>query len=581
MKTLFHFLSEYKKELFLGPFLKLLEAIIEIFLPFFIADSLNKLSFLSSSQLIQRGIFMLFLIMIGCLAAILAQFFAAKTSQGFAFKLRKELFSHSLKLSSKQTKQFGSSSLVNRIIFDVTNLETAVAMFIRLVIRVPFVCIGSFIMIFYFDQTLAFVLLCFIFALAFCILLISKSSSKLHKKANQKLDKMALQIKENLSNIRLIRSLVSQSKEKKKLDHVNMQIASLSKFANFISGLFNPISTFILDIAILFVLYIGHFHLLSGNLSQGDLIAIINYITQILLSVVVLSNLIVIYTKAFASKERVLEILNEKPVFNGGNLSFISSSSKDVPLQPSFENIIEFKNVSFSHDEAHPFIKNINLSIKPGQVIGLIGLTGSGKSTFLNLLNRTYDISSGDLLLFGRPIKEYNLKYLKNIVRFIDQNPSFLSNSIKNNILLGHPELEEDLSFALKQSDCYDFVFQFPDNIEHTLEPNATNLSGGQRQRLSIARAFIGDPKILILDDTTSSLDFATESFILKNIFSYIKEKKITTFISSQKISTISTCDQILVWDEGKIESIGDHSTLLKISPIYQMIYKMQTKEVS
>lgn len=324
----------------------------------------------------------------------------------------------------------------------------------------------------------------------------------------------------------------------------------------------NPINTLILDISIIAILYLGNIQISLALITQGNLIAIINYISQILLAIIVLSNLVVIYAKAFASFNRISEILNIQPLITNGTIN-------------EFENnaiAVSFKNVDFRFSNESNLFDSLNIDIHSGEKIGIIGLTGSGKSVFLNLINRTYDVSSGELLLFGKNIKEYDLDFLKRNVRFIDQKPCFLTTSIKNNVKMSYECDDSEIEKALYLSDSLEFVNTFEDGINHLLENNANNLSGGQKQRISISRAFIGVPKILILDDTTGSLDLSTEATVLNNIFNFSQELNCTTFIASQKISTIYKCNKIIVFDNGNIESIGSHEDLLKMSPIYKNV---------
>lgn len=300
------------------------------------------------------------------------------------------------------------------------------------------------------------------------------------------------------------------------------------------------------------------------SISQGELIAIINYISQMLLSIIVLSNLIIIYTRCFSSGTRILEVLDISPNMNSGHINNISDT-----------NIaIDFENVSFSYSNSK-FIKNINLQIKKGEKIGIVGLTASGKSTFLNLINRSYDVTDGILNLFGNNIKDYNLNTLKHIVKYIGQKPSFFSGTIRDNIIMSEDCSELELFSALEKSGSLEFINKLSNNIDFILENNATNLSGGQRQRLSIARAFIGNPKILIFDDVTSSLDFNTEATILKNIYEHSNLYNLTLLISSQKISNVRNCDRIIVFDNGNIENIGTHNELLNNSIIYKKMWTL------
>ena len=568
MKVLFQLLSNYKKELTLGPILKLIEAMIEISLPFMIANTIDTISVLSLKQMLFRGIFLFFLICIGILCASLAQFYAAKTSQGFGTSMRNTLFKHILQLSNRQVEQIGSSALVNRITNDITNLEVAVAMFIRLVIRVPFICIGSLIMVWILNTNLAIILLLATILLSFVSFFLIRYASCLHQKANKSLDHLIARVKENLINIRLVRSFVTQKKETDKFSKVNKETFQLTRKANILSGLFNPFTVLVLDIAIIAVLYFGNLEIGVGNLTQGNLIAIISYISQMLLAVIVLSNLITIYTKSYSSSQRILEILSKKPEIQSGTLTNIEKVS----------NAIRFHDVSFGYHPSCHVLEDIQLEVKQGECIGIVGSTGSGKSTFLNLINRSYDISSGELLLFGKPVQDYNVSFLKKTIRLIAQRPSFFTNSIYQNVVLGKPVNKKEVLNALEKAQALDFVSKLPNTLDFPLENNANNLSGGQKQRISIARSFIGSPSILLLDDITSSLDVATEARVLQNIFDFSKQNHITTFITSQKPTAVSSCDRIIVLQEGKIEAIGTHEELLAASIYYQELNTMYQK---
>ena len=303
-----------------------------------------------------------------------------------------------------------------------------------------------------------------------------------------------------------------------------------------------------------------------GNLSNGSLIAIINYISQMILAVIVLSNLITIYTKSFVSLKRVKQILSLKPDM---------TNTESLEMFKNNDISVEFKNVYFEYEKDKPFLKNINLQIFSNEKIGIIGLTGSGKSTLLQLINRNYDVTKGKINIFNKDIKSYKLEQLKNNIKLIEQKPSFFTNTIKENVKMGKNISKQEVIEALKKSESYEFIEKMKDGIYTNLENNANNLSGGQKQRISISRAFVGDVKILLLDDTTNALDYKTESQVLNNMFEYVNEKNITFFISSQRISTVSKCDRIIVMENGKIENIGTHEELLKKSEIYSQIAKI------
>ena len=352
------FLSKYKKDLIIGPIFKLIEAIIEVFLPFIIAQIINNLSNTNTNTIIKYTGIMLILIIIGLACAVIAQYIAAKTSQGFGTELRNKLFSHVLKLSNKQIEKYGTSAIVNRITNDILNLEVAVAMFIRLVIRVPFIFIGSLIMVYVLDSTISKMLFVSTVILAVCIYVIIKKASKYQQKANTKLDEIALKVKENLLNIRLVKSFGTEKLEEQKFQKSNNENYKLSQKANIFSNLLNPVSVVILDFTIALVLYIGGIKISNNYMPQGNLIAIINYISQMILAVIVLSNLITIYTKSFISYKRIKEILQETPEKD--------DEEKNIKIKNT-DIAIEFKNVNFEYDKNKTFLKNINLQIKKGE----------------------------------------------------------------------------------------------------------------------------------------------------------------------------------------------------------------------
>ena len=565
MKKLLKYLKKYKLNLIFGPIFKLLEAIIEVLLPIIIAYFIDNYNNFSSNELIYYSIGLIILVAVGLIFACSAQYIAAITSQGYSKTLREKLFSHIQKLPANKLNHIGSSAIVNRIINDVTNLETGIAMFIRLVIRVPFIFIGSIIMISLINIQIAINVLVASIILFFVILLIAKSASRIYQKANSYLDKLTLRIKENLTNIKLIRSFVTQNSEKLKFDKVNNLTYIYSNIANILSFLLNPVSIFILNFTTLIILNISNVEFGFGNLSKGEIIAIINYISEMLVAIVVLSNLITIYTRAFASAKRIIELFNIKEEKDFGKLQEFKPC--DYVFDISDMNFSYFSNMN---------LKDIALQVKPREVIGIIGLTGSGKTTFLKLLNRSLTRTSGSLKLYGKDINEYESKFLKSNITYIGQKPDFITDTIFENISLGRTSDEKEIIKSLELSNSSEFVNKKENTINFILQNNASNLSGGQKQRINIARGFIGKPKILIFDDVTSALDLYTESQVLQNIFNYTKEHTITTFIASQKTSTIKNCSKILVFNNGKIENVGTHAELLKTSELYKKIYKLQ-----
>ena len=567
MKKILNYLKKYKLNLIFGPIFKLLEAIIEISLPIIIAFLIDNYNNFSTNELIYYLVFLLVLVVLGFVFASIAQYIAAKTSQGFSKTLRENLFTHINQVPTYKLNHLGTSAIVNRIINDVTNLETGVAMFIRLVIRIPFIFIGSIIMIFIISPKLALIVLTSSIILFLVIFIIVKIASKLYSKSNYFLDKISLKIKENLVNIKLIRSFVTQTKEYDKFNKINNSNFHFSKLANIVSNLLNPISILILNLTILLILNLSNSMILGEFLTKGELIAIINYITEMLLAVIVLSNLVTIYTKCFSSSKRVIEILNLEPATNTGILNKFEDNN----------TAIELDNVSFSYN-TNKFLENLSLQIKQGEIVGFIGLTASGKTTILNLLNKNISAKSGYVKVFGKNIDEYENSFLKSKIYLINQHPFFITDTIFENISLGRTSEDSTIWNALVLSEAKDFVTKYPNKLNHLLVNNASNLSGGQKQRLNIARAFVGNPSIILFDDITSSLDIVTENKVITNLFNYLKTNHITGLISSQKISTIKNCDKIVLLDDGKILDIGTHRELLEKSELYNEILKYSSQ---
>lgn len=564
MKILLKYLKPYKSNLIIGPFFKLLEAIIEILLPIIIAFFIDNYNSFSSGILILYSILLSFLAILGLIFACICQYIASITSQRYSKSLRDALFSHIQNISSIDLNIIGTSSTVNRIINDVNNLEISVSMFIRLLIRVPFIFIGSIVMIALIDKTISVIVLVSSIILFILVLFIIKSASFFYTKANFSLDSLTSKVKENLNNIKLIRSFSTEAYENSKFKQINNSTYLYNKISNILSFLLNPISIFIFNLTILIVFGISNIKFNLGFISKGEIIAVINYISEMLFSVTILSNLIAIYAKCFSSGKRIIELFKLKPKEHCGHITKFSPSN----------NVYDIQNLSFSYSTINT-LSHISLKILPGEIIGIIGITGSGKTTFLKLLSNNLSTFSGNLQLYGKNINEYNFNFLRENITYISQKADFITNTIYENVALGRNTTKEEVVKSLELSSAINFVKDKSLNL--VLKNNASNLSGGQKQRINIARAFIGNPRILIFDDVTSSLDLYTEAQILKNIFIFSKQNNITTFISSQKTSTIQNCDKIIVFNDGKIEDIGTHKELLKISKLYNKIYNLQS----
>ncbi len=422
MKGILKHLGKYKKELIVGPLFKLFEAIIEISLPMIIAKIIDNSINLTISKILLYILEILTLILIGFCSASISQYFAAKASQGYGTNLRKEFFKHISLLSNKQLSKYGASALVNRITNDINNLEIAVAMFIRLVLRSPFICIGSLIMISIINVRIAIIVTLALIVLSISIYAIFKISAKLQQDLNKNIDKALVRIKEILVNIRLIRSVNTKDFEKEKFSVENNKIYEISLRYNFISNLLTPTNVMILNIAIVIILYTSRVYV--KNISIGNLIAIINYISQMTNAVIVLSNLIIIYTRAFSSANRITEIMKIKPDIKYGNIYEMNNR----------ENAIIFKNVSFSYNKESELIKDFNLTVKTGEIIGIIGFTASGKTSLLNLITRNYEANKGEVFIFDRKISDYNKQALKRNIKIISQKKQFFTETIEENI---------------------------------------------------------------------------------------------------------------------------------------------------
>lgn len=586
---LFNCLKSYKKELFLGPFVKLIEAIIEVALPFIIAGMVNKIDVLTQDKIVKYALIMFALIVVGYICAVCAQYIAAKTSQGFGTKYRNKVYEHILKLENKDIDRYGSPAMVNRITTDITNIEIAVAMFIRLVIRVPFIFLGSLIMVAVLNINIAMILIIAVCILALAIFIIVKIASNYQRKSNTALDNISKKVKESLINIKVIRSFCNEDNEYKKFSKINREKYMLDKKANMYSNLLNPVSIVILDLTIAIILYYTGAEANSIGISKGDLIAIINYISQMIFAIIILSNLITMYTKAFVSAKRIKEILDinvaesindDDNCANEINSTNTLNNTENIRSNTLADNpnAIEFNNVCFGYDNKNVLCNDINFKIKKGEIIGIIGLTGSGKSTILQLINKSYKQTSGNIFINGTNIKNSSQKSIKSQVTLVQQKANFYTESIADNVKMGRKASNDEVIEALKISGAYEFVNKLEDGINTKLENNGNNFSGGQKQRISLARGFIGNPQILLLDDTTSALDNGTEQSVLNNIWRYVKNKNITLVISAQKISTISKCDRIIVVNNGNIESIGTHEELMEKSDLYKKIDEVQSK---
>lgn len=567
MFKLIPYLKDFKKECFLGPLFKLLEAILELIVPLVMAKIIDiGVKSYDTSYIIKMGILIIILGIVGLGSALVCQYFAAKASQGFGTKLRNELFHHINSLSHSEIDNIGTPSLITRIINDVNQLQVAVAMAIRLGVRAPFIILGSAIMAMFINLKLSLIFFLSIPLIVLTLYLVMGKAIPLYRVIQKKLDKISLITRENLEGVRVVRAFSKQEVEKDRfniaaLDHSNTAI-KVGK----LSALLNPLTFMIMNFSIAFIVWFGGIGVNNGNFTQGEIIAFVNYMTQILLTLIVVANLVIIFTKASASATRVNEVLDTK-----SSIKEASSSTK-VQATNNSSKIIEFKNVSFSYNNSKQYsLENISLSINKGETIGIIGGTGAGKSTLVNLIPRFYESTEGEIFINGENIKNYSIKDLRNLFGIVPQKAVLFTGSLRENMKWANKNAsDEEILMALDIAQCSDFVSNLKDGLDTSVLQGGKNFSGGQKQRLTIARALVGSPKIIILDDSSSALDFATDLKLRQALNTHAKE--ITTIIVSQRASSIKNSDKIVVLDDGKLAGIGTHEELLENSEVYKEI---------
>lgn len=564
MFKLLPYLKNYKKEVIIGPIFKLLEAIFELMVPLVMAKIIDiGVKNGDYGYVVKSGFTLLILGFLGLFCALVCQYSAAKASQGFGTDLRNDLFSHINSLSHSEIDMVGTSSLITRLTNDVNQLQLAVAMFIRLAFRAPFIIIGSAVMAMTLDLKLSIVFLFAIPLISLTLFWVMNKSIPFYSNIQKKLDKISLITEENLEGARVIRAFSKEENEKKRFFDASDDFTVASINVSKISALLNPLTSIIMNFAIVSILWYGGYRVNIGALTQGQIIAFVNYMTQISLTLVVFANLVVIFTKAFASGERVQEILEI-------NSSITDENAKISPVSNAPK--VEFKNVSFSYKGSNKnSLSNANIKVSTGETIGIIGGTGSGKSTLINLIPRFYDVTEGEVLVDGVNVKDYNLNSLRDKIGIVPQKAALFSGSLRENMTLGNKNAsDEEIKKAFNIAQASEFVSSLSEGLDTVILQGGKNLSGGQKQRLTIARALVKNPEILILDDSASALDFATDAKLRKAIKE--ETKNMTVFIISQRATSIKNADKIIVLDNGNIVGIGSHNELLKNCKVYKEI---------
>lgn len=562
------YLGGFKKELIVGPAAKLTEAIFELIVPLIMADIIDVgINGGAGKPYIYRmGGIMILMGALGLCCALVCQYLASRASQGVGTVIRNDLFRHIGSLSHAELDRFGTPSLITRVTNDVNQVQSAVAMLIRLVVRAPFLVIGAAVMAMTIDLKLSLVFLAVMPLVAAVLYFIMFRSVPLYRVIQKKLDKISLITRESLSGARVIRAFSGEAAEEKRFREANDDFADTSMRVGRLSALLNPLTYAIMNLAIAAIVWFGGFRVDSGALTQGQVIAFVNYMTQISLALVVVANLVVLFTKAAASSARINEVFETEPSIKDGAGAAVSEKAP----------VIEFKDVSFSYSEGGDnALENITFSFRKGETVGIIGGTGSGKSTLVSLIPRFYDAEKGSVLINGADVKSYGLKELRQKIGFVPQKAMLFSGTIAENLRWGNENAsDEQLHKAAETAQAKEFIDKMPDGFNTHINQGGRNLSGGQKQRLTIARALTGNPEILILDDSASALDFATDAALRKAIAK--DTQNMTVLIVSQRATSIRHADKIIVLDDGEAVGIGTHSELLESCPVYREIVMSQ-----
>lgn len=572
MKMVLQYLKDYKKESILAPLFKMLEASFELFVPLVVAAIIDVgIAGLDRSYILKMGAVLVALALIGLICSVTAQYFSAKAAAGFATKLRHALFAHLQGLSFSQVDSIGTSTMITRMTSDINQVQSGVNMTLRLFLRSPIVVFGAMIMAFTVDVKAALIFVVTIPLLSLVVFGIMLVTIPLYKKVQQALDKVLGKTRENLTGVRVIRAFNQEEQETREFKERNEALTTIQKFVGKISAAMNPVTYVIVNGALIALIWTGALRVENGYISQGEVVALVNYMSQILIELVKLANLIILITKAVACANRIEAAFAIEP-----DMEIEEKGGKKVQEK---EDIVVFDHVGLAYQGAsEEAVSDISFTVKRGQTIGIIGGTGSGKSTVVNMIPRFYDATSGKVLIDGIDVKEYTIKELRQKIGMVLQKAVLFKGSIRENLKWGKEDAtEEELMRALEISQAKEFVDTKEGGLDYRIEQGGKNLSGGQKQRLTIARAVVRDPEILILDDSASALDFATDAKLRQAIRGM--KDKLTVFIVSQRASSIQYADQIIVMDDGKIVGIGKHNELLASCEVYKEIYDSQFRK--
>ena len=572
------YLKDYKKESILAPLFKLLEAFFELMVPLVMANIIDYgISNRNMGYIGKMGLVLLLLGVVGLASSITAQFFAAKAAVGFSTKLRQALFDHIEDLSFTDIDKAGTSTMITRMTSDVNQVQSGINMTLRLFLRSPIIVFGAMIMAFTIDVKCALIFVVAIPLLSIVVFGIILSTIPMYKKVQSRLDQVLGITRENLTGVRVIRAFHQEAKEEERFRENNEALSAMQIFVGKISACMNPVTYVIVNGAIIALIYTGAVQVNIGNLSQGEVVAIINYMNQILVELVKLANLIVTMTKALACADRVASVFEI-----GADAAYAEKSVQNQKLADKVDKkapFLNFKHVSLTYQGAGaPTLQDMNFTVNRGDTVGIIGGTGSGKTSLVNLIPGFYPATEGEILLEGRDIRTMSDEELRGRIGVVPQKAVLFKGTIRSNLQWGKPDAtEEEMWKALELAQASEVVDGKPGKLDATVAQNGKNFSGGQRQRLTIARALVRNPEILILDDSASALDYATDAKLRAAIRTL--EDKTTTFIVSQRASTIRHADKIIVLDDGEIAGVGTHDELLKDCTVYQEIYYSQYPE--
>ena len=565
------YFQKYKLQFIMGPAFKLAEAILELFVPIVMSKIIDVgVKSGDTAYILKMGALMFALGAVGLLFAIICQYSAAVAQQGVGTDLRRDVFAKIHALSAADRAKFSNATLVTRLTNDINQIQSGVAMLIRLMFRSPFLIAGSLIMAMALDLRMSVIFLIAGALVSVIMYIVLSRSLPIYKKIQNKLDVLSRVVNENLSGVRVIRAFQKTKAERKRFSDENDEFTRIQVRVGRLNAFLNPLTFAVMNLGIVAVLYFGGKNVYAGHLTQGEVIAFTNYMTQILLSIIVFANVIVIFTKAAASMDRVKAVLATEPTMHEGKTETVNTEN---------ETAVCFEKVDFSFNTAEEkVLSDISFTVRRGQTVGIIGGTGAGKSALINLIWRLYDTDSGTVSVFGKNVKDYTYHALRNAVHIVPQGGALFKGTVRDNLLCGKTDISDvQIETALRVSQAWEFVQQLPEGLNAPVEEGGKNFSGGQRQRLTIARALVGNPEILIFDDASSALDFATDLKLRRALQETYKDK--TVIWVSQRVSSVKSADKILLLDDGELCGIGTHEELYRDNELYREICRSQSRE--